>query len=148
MESVRFRQRISTSYVANNISCSFVPECSLEGVKKSPHICSASPAIASVSFLFHVSFCSSTVGCHVSTTILFPFFFPFFASHLLSSPSFSLSLLVVTQIWDRIAGFSPPSPLRVVPCIFTARRIHSALSSLVDLRRIVPIIPSLGALSC
>ena len=68
--------------------------------------------------------------------ILQPFFFSslfsfFFPSHLLSSPFYSLSLLVVTQIRGPIAGSSPPLPTTVGEKI-------SALSSLVDSRRIVP----------
>ena len=38
-------------------------------------------------------------------------FFSFFSSHLLSSPFFSPSRLVVTQIRGHLAGSSPPSPL-------------------------------------
>ena len=61
----------------------------------------------------------------------------FFPSHLLSSLFFSLSLLVVTQIRGHIAGSSPPSRLRFVPCIFCPEKT-SALSSLVDWRQIAP----------
>ena len=46
--------------------------------------------------------------------------FFFFSSHLWSSPSLALSL-VVTQIRGHIAGSSPPSPVRFVPCIFIVR---------------------------
>ena len=52
---------------------------------------------------------------------LFSFFFP---SHLLSSPFYSLSPLVVTQIRGHIAGSFPPSLLRFVPCNFIARRFQ------------------------
>ena len=48
----------------------------------------------------------------------------FSLSRLFSSPSFSLSLLVVTQIRRHIAGSSFPSHLRFVQCIFIARRFH------------------------
>ena len=44
-------------------------------------------------------------------------------------PSFSLSLLDVTQIRGRIAVSSPPFPLRLVPCIFFARRFQLFLPS-------------------
>ena len=47
-------------------------------------------------------------------------FFSFSPSHLLSTPFFSLSLLVITQIRGHMAGSSPPSPLWFVPCIFVA----------------------------
>ena len=59
-------------------------------------------------------------------------------------PSFSLSLLVVTQIRCHIAGSSPSSRLRFVPCIFIARRVQPLLPSSprVELR-----LPTLGALS-
>ena len=54
-----------------------------------------------------------------------------------------LSLVVVTQIWGRIAG-SSPSPLRFVPSIFIARRFQLFLpsSTCVEL-----CLPTLGALS-
>ena len=71
----------------------------------------------------------------------------FFSSHLLSSPFFSLPPVVVaTQIRGHIAGSSPPSPLRFMPCIFVARRLQPflPLSTRVELR-----VPSLliGVLS-
>ena len=50
--------------------------------------------------------------------------FFFVPSHLLHSPFFSLSILVVTQIRGHIARSSPPSRLlyvRLVPCILIAR---------------------------
>ena len=51
-----------------------------------------------------------------------------------------LSPLVVTQIRGHTAGSSPPLPttVRFVLCTFIARRLHSALSSLVDSRRTAP----------
>ena len=57
------------------------------------------------------------------------FSFFFFPARLLSSPLFflSLSLLVVAQIRGHIAVPSPPSPLRIVPCILIARRIQPFL---------------------
>ena len=61
------------------------------------------------------------------------FFFP--PSHLLSSPFYSLSLLVVAQIRGHIAGSSPPLPTTVRAVHFYREKI-SALSSLVDSRRI------------
>ena len=66
--------------------------------------------------------------------ILFSFFF--FSSPLLSSP-FSLCLLVVTQIRGHIAASSSPLPTTVRALHFYRKKI-SALSSLVDSRRIVP----------
>ena len=51
-------------------------------------------------------------------------------------PSFSLSLLVVTQIRGHIAGSSPPLPTTVRALHFYRDSI-SAFSSLVDSRRIV-----------
>ena len=65
-----------------------------------------------------------------------PFFSP--PSHLLSSPFFSLSLLVVTQIRGHMAGSSPPLPTTVRALHFYREKI-SALSSLVESRRIVLI---------
>ena len=65
--------------------------------------------------------------------------FFFVPSHLLYSPFFSLSILVVTQIRGHIARSSPPSQLlyvRLVPCLFYRERTQ-ALSSLVDSRRVV-----------
>ena len=66
----------------------------------------------------------------------FSIFFLFFPSHLLSSPFYSLSLLVATQIRGHIAGSSPPLPTTVRALHFFREKI-SALSSLVDSRRIV-----------
>ena len=59
-------------------------------------------------------------------------------------PSFSPSILVVTQIRGHIAGSPPPYPLRFVPCIIIARRCQPFLSSLtrVELR-----LPTLGVRS-
>ena len=62
--------------------------------------------------------------------------FSFFPSHLLSSPFYYLSLLVVTQIRGHIADSSPPLPTTVRALHFYPEEI-SALSSLVDSRRIV-----------
>ena len=59
-----------------------------------------------------------------------------FPSHLLSSPFYYLSLLVVTQIRGHIAGSFPPLPTTVRALHFYREKI-SALSSLVDSRRIV-----------
>ena len=64
----------------------------------------------------------------------FFFFFFFFLSHLLFSPFYSLSLLVVTQIRGHIAGSSPPLPTTVRALHFYREKIL-ALSSLVDSRR-------------
>lgn len=50
-------------------------------------------------------------------------------SHVLSSPCFSLSILVVTEIRDQVAGFPPPSPLRFVPCLVIAGSPQPFLSS-------------------
>ena len=66
---------------------------------------------------------------------------PFFVCHLflsqlLSSPFYSLSLLVVTEIRGHIAGSPPPLPTTVRALPFYRGKI-SALSSLVDSRRIV-----------
>ena len=70
-------------------------------------------------------------GPHLGQNIFF-----FFPSHLLSPPFYSLSLLVVTQIRGHIAGSSPPLPTTVRALHFYREKI-SALSSLVDSRRIV-----------
>ena len=56
----------------------------------------------------------------------------FSLSRLFSSPSFSLSLLVVTQIRRHIAGSSPPLP--TVGALHLYRENILALSSLVDSR--------------
>ena len=66
---------------------------------------------------------------HSVRFIFFPRHF-FFPSHLLSSPFYSLSLLVVTQIRGHIAGSSPPIPTTVRALYFYREKI-SALSSLV-----------------
>ena len=58
---------------------------------------------------------------------LFSFFF--FHPIYYICPSF-LSLLVVTQIRGHIAGSSPPSPVRFVPCFVLARRFQLFLPSL------------------
>ena len=60
----------------------------------------------------------------------------FFPSHLLSSPFYYLSRLVVTQIRGHIAGSSPPLTTTVRALHFYREKI-SALSSLVNSRRIV-----------
>ena len=68
-----------------------------------------------------------------------------FSSHLLSSPFYYLSLLVVTQIRGHIAqALLPPYPLRFVPCIFIARRFQLFLPSST---RVELCLPTLGALS-
>ena len=59
-------------------------------------------------------------------------------------PPFSLSLLVVPQIWGHIAGSSPPSPLRFKPFIFIARRLQPFPPSST---RVELCLPTLGALS-
>ena len=67
-------------------------------------------------------------------------FFNFFYKHtwyqvyfsipfILSSPFYSLSLLVVTQIRGHIASPSAPSPLRLAPRTFIARRLQLFLLS-------------------
>ena len=60
----------------------------------------------------------------------------FFPPHLLSSPFYSLSLLVVTQIRGHISGSAPPLPTTVRALHFCRENIP-AISSLVDSRRIV-----------
>ena len=65
---------------------------------------------------FHISHCSQW-SC-------FSYIYIYFPSHLLSSPSFSLSLLVATQSWGHKAGSSLSPPLRFVPCIFLATRLQ------------------------
>ena len=68
----------------------------------------------------------------------FCFCWGFFPSHLLSSPFHSLSLPVVTQIGGHIAGSSSPLPtINRVRALHFYREKLSALSSLVDSRRIV-----------
>ena len=57
------------------------------------------------------------------------FIFVLFSSHLIFWPLFALSLLVVTQTRVHIAGSSPPSPLRFVPCIFIVRTPQPFLPS-------------------
>ena len=57
---------------------------------------------------------------------------------------YSLSLLVVTQIRGHIAGSSPPTPLRFVPCIFIGRRFQLFLPSST---RIDLCLPTPGVLS-
>ena len=68
-----------------------------------------------------------------STNHIYTLFPP---SHLLSSPFFFLSLLVVTQIRGHLAGSSPPLPT-TVRALHLYREKTSSLSSLVDLRRTV-----------
>ena len=64
--------------------------------------------------------------------------FLFFSSHLLSSPFYSPSLLVVTQIRGHILNSRLFSPLpTTVRALHFYREKISALSSLVDSRRIV-----------
>ena len=60
-----------------------------------------------------------------TTTAMFVLCFP---SHVLSASFFSLSRLVVTQIWGHIAGSSPPSTPRFVPFVFIVRRVKLFLS--------------------
>ena len=55
-------------------------------------------------------------------------------------PSFSLSLLVVTQIRGHIADASPPSPLGFVPCIFIARRFQLFLPSSTRVQLCLPTV--------
>ena len=78
-----------------------------------------------------------TTSTVLADCLLFLFVLFFSPSHLLSSPSFFLSLLVVTQIRGHIAGSSPPLPTTVRALHFYREKI-SALSSLADSRRIVP----------
>ena len=78
--------------------------------------------------------CGHKIGRRNS--IVLEFFFFFSPSHLLSSPFYSLSLLVVTQIRGHIAGSSPPLPTTVRALHFYREKI-SALSSLANSRRIV-----------
>ena len=67
-----------------------------------------------------------------------PFYFYFYFSNPLYyfRLSFSVSLQVVTQIRGHMAGSSPPLPTAVRALHFYHEKI-SALSSLVDLRRLV-----------
>ena len=71
---------------------------------------------------------------------LFSFFFP---SHLLSSPFYSLSPLVVTQIRGHIAGSFPPLPTTVRALQFYREEISALPSS----TRVALCLPTLGALS-
>ena len=66
---------------------------------------------------------------HCTATFSF-FFHPIYCLR----PSFSLSILVVTQIRGHVAGSSPPLPTTVRALHFYRENI-SALSSLVDSRR-------------
>ena len=77
-----------------------------------------------------------------STLFCFSFFFPhpIYIFALL----FFLFLLVVTLMQGHIAGSSPPSPLRFVPCICIARRFKVFLPSST---RVELCLPTLRALS-
>ena len=89
--------------------------------------------------------------CTTDTSVrsLQPYFlFFFFSSHLLSSPFFSLSLLVVTQIRGHIAGSSPSSPLRFVPFIFIARRLQPFFPSSTRVELRLPTLDALSSSSC
>ena len=82
--------------------------------------------------LISTGYCTCTFNylhlyLEITATCAFSFLF-FFPSHLLSSPFFSLSLLVVTQIRCHIAGSSPPLPTTVRALHFYREKI-SALSS-------------------
>ena len=74
----------------------------------------------------------------------------FFSSHLLASPFFSLSLLVVTQILGHTAGSSPPSPVRSAPSLVDYNEKASWISPFVPSSTPVELrLPtrSMGALS-
>ena len=77
------------------------------------------------------------------------FFLFFLPSHVLLSyylrSSFSLSLLVVTQIRRHIAGSSLPFPLRFVPCIFIARRFELFLPSSTRVELCPPMLHALSS---
>ena len=74
------------------------------------------------------------------------FFYVFFSpSHLLSSPFYSLSLLVVTQIRGQIAGYSPPLPTKVRALHFFFTKIFRLF--LPSSTRVELCLPTLGALS-
>ena len=64
--------------------------------------------------------------------LIFVFFHPFYDLR----PSFSLSLLVVTQIRGHIAGPSPPVPTKVCALYFYCQKISDPFS-LIDSRRIL-----------
>ena len=57
-------------------------------------------------------------------------------SHSSWSLFLSLSILVLTLIRCHIAGSSPPSPLRLVPCIFIGRRLQHFLPSSASVKLI------------
>ena len=85
-------------------------------------------------------------GAHTVSSLAFPpfgllacFVFFSFLSHLLSSPFLSFSLLLVTQLRGHIVGSTGM-------CLAFFRERNSALSSLVDPRRIVPTHARIGAL--
>ena len=89
----------------------------------------------------------SFIGLPAFARFFFSLFFFFsFPSHSLSSPFFSLSLLLiaVTQIPGHMASSSLPSSLWFLPCILIPRRFQLSLpsSTCVEL-----CLPTLGALS-
>ena len=72
----------------------------------------------------------------------------FFSSHLLASPFFSLSLLVVTQILGHTAGSSPPSPVRSAPSWLDDNEKASWISPFLPSSTPVELrLPTPGALS-
>ena len=76
------------------------------------------------------------IRCRGTTPLGIYYLFIFPSSYVLSSPFFSLSLLVVTQIRGDIAGsFSPPPS--TVRALHVYRTKGSTLSTLVDSRLIV-----------
>ena len=81
-----------------------------------------------------VSMLASISDINIDTNIFFIFFIFFHPIYYLRP--FVLSLLAATQIRDHIAGSSPPL-LTTVRALHFYREEISALSSLVDSRRIV-----------
>ena len=61
-------------------------------------------------------------------------------------PSF-LSLLVATQIRGHIAGSSPPSPVRFVPCVFYREKTQPCLSSSILVKLRLPTLRRLSAVA-
>ena len=100
-------------------------------------------ALQALSLRVRLSPCNSTRASNsftnrtdqIDNVFLFLFLFIFFPIYYLR-PSFSLPPSRNSDPVSHSRLFSPPSPLRFVPCIFYLDSI-SALSSLVDLRRIV-----------
>ena len=130
--------QVYISYVRRNTCVPSFPTCNTPGFEVSH----ASKANIFIIILYdvmqpytHATHHRIPVHLHLSGQMSFSSFFSFSPFHLLSSPFFSLSLLVVTQIRGHTTGASPPLPTTVRALHFYRDKI-SAFSSLVDSRRI------------